>query len=218
MKSILVRQLTRAAASACPPPALASTSSDYLYLCHIHIHLPSRSTMAAPTMPSSDLNSRKPGLVTDPHSLDPARTPLPLTASQEAQVRELYYKRVRTRCADEVRGTCCIPLPPITKQTLNTASVDFAACCSSRTFSATFMCRTQQKAMNACMNRFATREEQDAARQEWFATLDKRKEEKEVKDKKRREDEKFWREWWDKDKQTQELPETDWKPKDRKRR
>ena len=42
--------------------------------------------------------------MTDPTKLDPARTPLPLTASQEAQVRELYYKRVRGRCADEVRG------------------------------------------------------------------------------------------------------------------
>lgn len=34
----------------------------------------------------------------------PSRNPLPLSASQEAQVRELYYKRVRTICADEIRG------------------------------------------------------------------------------------------------------------------
>lgn len=97
-------------------------------------------------------------------------------------------------------------------------TLDFAACCSSRTFSATFMCRGPQKAMNACMNRFATREEQDAARQEWFATLDKRKEEREAKERKRLEDEKFWKDWWDKDKRTQELPETDWKPKRERRR
>ena len=32
------------------------------------------------------------------------RNPLPLTASQEAQVRDLYYKRVRSRCADEIKG------------------------------------------------------------------------------------------------------------------
>lgn len=51
--------------------------------------------------PSNALNARKPG---QQQSLDPTRTPLPLTASQEAQVRELYYKRVRTKCADEVRG------------------------------------------------------------------------------------------------------------------
>lgn len=34
----------------------------------------------------------------------PARQPLPLSATQEGQVREIYYKRVRTKCADEVRG------------------------------------------------------------------------------------------------------------------
>lgn len=34
----------------------------------------------------------------------PSRNPLPLSASQESQVRELYHKRVRNKCADEVRG------------------------------------------------------------------------------------------------------------------
>lgn len=53
--------------------------------------------------------------------------------------------------------------------------------------------------MNNCMMQYATREEQDAARREWFDTIDKRREEKEAKEAKRREDEKFWREWWDKD-------------------
>lgn len=36
--------------------------------------------------------------------LNPTRKPIPLSASQESQVRELYYKRVRNKCADEVRG------------------------------------------------------------------------------------------------------------------
>lgn len=61
------------------------------------------------------------------------------------------------------------------------------------------MCRKQQKAMNACMMQYATQAEQDAAREEWFATIDKRREEKERKEIKKKEDEKFWREWWDKD-------------------
>jgi COX assembly protein 1 len=39
--------------------------------------------------------------------LNPTRKPLPLSASQESQVRELYYKRVRNKCADEVRGMYC---------------------------------------------------------------------------------------------------------------
>ena len=35
----------------------------------------------------------------------PSRNPLPLSSAQEAQVNELYYKRVRTLCATEIRGT-----------------------------------------------------------------------------------------------------------------
>ena len=31
--------------------------------------------------------------------------PAPLSAAQEQQVRDLYYKRVRSKCADEIRGT-----------------------------------------------------------------------------------------------------------------
>lgn len=53
--------------------------------------------------------------------------------------------------------------------------------------------------MNTCMMQYATWEEQDAARAEWFQTMDKRREEREAKERKRVEDEKFWREWWDKD-------------------
>ena len=34
----------------------------------------------------------------------PSRNPIPLSAAQEAQVRDLYYKRVRNKCAEEVRG------------------------------------------------------------------------------------------------------------------
>lgn len=34
----------------------------------------------------------------------PSRNPLPLSASQEAQVRDIYYARVRKQCADEIKG------------------------------------------------------------------------------------------------------------------
>ena len=76
---------------------------------------------------------------------------------------------------------------------------EFAACCTSRTFTATIMCRKEQKAMNNCMMLYATQAEQDAAREEWFATMDERRRERERKEAKRKEDEKFWKEWWDKD-------------------
>lgn len=35
----------------------------------------------------------------------PSRNPLPLSASQEAQVRDIFYDRVRRQCADEIKGT-----------------------------------------------------------------------------------------------------------------
>lgn len=34
----------------------------------------------------------------------PSRNPLPLSSSQEAQVRELYHARVRGYCAAEIKG------------------------------------------------------------------------------------------------------------------
>ncbi|QIW97091.1 hypothetical protein AMS68_002609 [Peltaster fructicola] len=121
--------------------------------------------------PSASTTSRP-----DPLSI---RSPLPLSASQEGQVRELYYKRVRQKCADEVR--------------------EFATCAHNRTFTATFMCRAEQKAMNECMVKHATQAEQDAARTEWFATIDERHQARVKKEEKRVKDEKFWKSWWDKD-------------------
>lgn len=35
----------------------------------------------------------------------PSRNPLPLSASQEAQVREVFYARVRRHCSAEIKGT-----------------------------------------------------------------------------------------------------------------
>lgn len=55
-----------------------------------------------------------PGKTTFPTAqgaLNPSRNPLPLSASQESQVRELYHKRVRQKCADEVRGTSLPDIP-----------------------------------------------------------------------------------------------------------
>lgn len=49
--------------------------------------------------------------------------------------------------------------------------------------------------MNTCMLQFATQAEQDAAREEWFATRDLRRKEREDKEEKRKEQEKFHREW-----------------------
>ncbi|KAI9703473.1 MAG: hypothetical protein M1820_005777 [Bogoriella megaspora] len=107
--------------------------------------------------------------------------PIPLSSAQEQQVRELYYKRVRSKCADEIR--------------------EFATCAKTQTYLSTIRCRAQHRAMNACMLTYATQDEQDAARAEWFATVEKRKTEREEKEAKRRESERKHREWWGLDEQ-----------------
>ncbi|KAL6892572.1 cytochrome c oxidase biogenesis protein Cmc1 like domain-containing protein [Trichoderma longibrachiatum] len=106
----------------------------------------------------------------------PSRNPLPLSASQESQVRDIYYARVRKHCADEIKA--------------------FANCALGRTFSVTFACRAEHTAMNACMKRHATQEEQDAAREEWFALRMERQRQRERKAKMAAAQEEFMREWW----------------------
>ena len=50
--------------------------------------------------------------------------------------------------------------------------------------------------MNACMKLHATPAEHDAAREEWFATRIERQREREQKQRRKLEQEKFLREWW----------------------
>lgn len=50
--------------------------------------------------------------------------------------------------------------------------------------------------MNSCMAAHATQKEQDAAREEWFATRLQRQKEREKKEERKKEQEKFYREWW----------------------
>ncbi|KAI6251030.1 hypothetical protein HI914_00334 [Erysiphe necator] len=106
----------------------------------------------------------------------PSRNPLPLSSAQETQVRDLYYSRVRGYCAAEIKS--------------------FADCALGRTFTAPFKCRKENQLMNKCMLSYATPEEQDAAREEWFALRLQRQIEREKKEERRKEQEKFHREWW----------------------
>ncbi|KAL2820706.1 cytochrome c oxidase biogenesis protein Cmc1 like-domain-containing protein [Aspergillus granulosus] len=87
------------------------------------------------------------------------RNPIPLSAAQETEVKKLYYKRVRALCAPEIKA--------------------FAECAVNRTVTATWVCRTQRLAMNSCMVAHAKPEEEDRAREEWFATHAERRKEKE---------------------------------------
>jgi COX assembly protein 1 len=78
----------------------------------------------------------------------------------------------------------------------HTQVIDFAICAREHTFTSTFTCRPQQRVMNSCMMAFATLEEQDRAREEWFATRDQRRKERQLKEEKRKDAEEFHRKWW----------------------
>ncbi len=72
----------------------------------------------------------------------------------------------------------------------------FANCATGRTVSTTWACRAPRRAMVECMVARATLDEQDAARAEWFATRLVRQREREARERRRVEQEKFHREWW----------------------
>ena len=50
--------------------------------------------------------------------------------------------------------------------------------------------------MNSCMIEHATQKEQDAAREEWFAGMELRRSESLKQENQKREQEAFYREWW----------------------
>lgn len=108
------------------------------------------------------------------------RNPVPLSATQEAEVRQLYYKRVRGHCADEIKGMVS-KLSPVMILFIGMILIrtEFAACAVNRTITATWVCRQQRLAMNACMVEHAKPEEEDRAREEWFATHQERRKAKE---------------------------------------
>lgn len=57
--------------------------------------------------------------------------------------------------------------------------IDFADCARGRTMSVAWTCRDQHLAMNSCMIQSATKAEEDAAREDWFAGVMERRRQKE---------------------------------------
>ncbi|KAF1954635.1 hypothetical protein CC80DRAFT_493757 [Byssothecium circinans] len=105
--------------------------------------------------------------------------PTPLSAPQEQQVRDLYYKNVRSKCADEIAA--------------------FAACATGRTFTMVWACRTQKLAMNSCMMKYQGQDEMDKARAEWFALAGERREKKRELARQIEEGRRKHKEWWNLD-------------------
>lgn len=52
----------------------------------------------------------------------PSRNPLPLSASQEAQVRDIFYQKVRKECAEEIKGVY-LPASPLRESILCSATI-----------------------------------------------------------------------------------------------
>ncbi|EON98332.1 putative cytochrome c oxidase biogenesis protein [Phaeoacremonium minimum UCRPA7] len=139
----------------------------------------------------------------------PSRNPLPLSASQEAQVRDVFYDRVRRHCAAEIKGmsTNCSLGPSASYTSTPQSTVQrsgssltnataFADCALGRTFTVPFACRETHRAMNGCMKAHATPAEEDAAREEWFAQRLERQHQREAKERRKLEQQKLLREWW----------------------
>ena len=127
----------------------------------------------------------------------PSRNPLPLSAAQEAKVKELYHKRVRSYCAEEIKGVNAQTLT-LYCSSINTYA-DFAECATGRSFSVAWACRQQKIKMNHCMMAHAGQDEEDRAREDFFAGALQRRAEREQKEQKKNEQEKFHREWWESD-------------------
>ncbi|KAF3491264.1 uncharacterized protein GIQ15_00781 [Arthroderma uncinatum] len=98
------------------------------------------------------------------------RNPTPLSATQEGEVSLIIQfsakSRGRRTTDDELQpyeiGSSQLTLSLI-------LSKEFAACAVNRTVTATWVCRKQRLAMNACMVLHAKPEVEDQAREEWFA-------------------------------------------------
>ncbi|KAF2246508.1 hypothetical protein BU26DRAFT_460323 [Trematosphaeria pertusa] len=125
--------------------------------------------MATPTEPSI------PPATSLPSKKLPSN-PTPLSAPQEQQVRDLYYKNVRSKCASEIAA--------------------FATCATGRTFTMAWACRQQKLAMNNCMIQYQNQEEFDKARAEWFQLAGERKRQREEMERKIEEGRRKHKEWW----------------------
>ncbi|KAI9892961.1 MAG: hypothetical protein M1814_000845 [Vezdaea aestivalis] len=145
----------------------------------------------------------------------PSSRPLPLSASQEQQVQELYHARVRGYCAEEIKST----KPSLFIHSFSLSEVvckaqaykprpDFAKCAANRTVTATWKCRTERLSMNGCMLAHASFEEQDKARTEWFATMEERRTKREEQAVEREKQKKIHHDWWGLDEKGNRVAQT----------
>ncbi|KAL6708883.1 hypothetical protein ACN47E_002290 [Coniothyrium glycines] len=107
--------------------------------------------------------------------------PTPLSAPQEQQVKDLYYKNVRAKCAAEIE--------------------QFAQCALGRTFTMIYACRQPRLKMNSCMLQYQNQEELDKARAEWFTLASTRRAQRLEHARKLEDARHKHKEWWNLDDQ-----------------
>ncbi|CBX97812.1 hypothetical protein LEMA_P092210.1 [Plenodomus lingam JN3] len=126
--------------------------------------------------------------------------PTPLSAPQEQQVKDLYYKNVRAKCAKEIEGSLSTPTShPRLQRLTHSPGTAFAQCALGRTLTMIYACRAPRLAMNSCMLQYQNQAEMDAARQEWFALAGERKAEREEHKRRVEEARHKHKEWWNLD-------------------
>lgn len=62
------------------------------------------STTAAHKTPTMSTNTAASASTPAPTKTYNLRNPMPLSAAQESEVKQMFYKRVRSHCADEIKG------------------------------------------------------------------------------------------------------------------
>lgn len=88
------------------PPSPSQTPQTTQHRSHLSdLHLSPRYLRSSPSvsMASTSASADTSATPSTPKKYN-LRNPLPLSASQEQEVKQMYYKRVRARCAPEIKG------------------------------------------------------------------------------------------------------------------
>lgn len=125
--------------------------------------------------------------------------PTPLSAPQEQQVRDLYYKNVRAKCAPEIEGTKTLESGAPCCNHIADSHTAFASCALGRTLTMIYACRAPRLAMNACMLQYQNQDELDRARSEWFTLAEERQKARQEHKRKLEEARGKHKEWWNLD-------------------
>ncbi|KAF7546996.1 hypothetical protein G7046_g9148 [Stylonectria norvegica] len=217
---VLVRQVSRQASARPTTPSSGydqpstagvsySTQEAFLQ------RLPNRATPSTgrAASPMAAMAARNPPVPQEEQLGVPSRNPLPLSASQEAQVREVFYTRVRKQCGNEIKGEpsraeriFALRLPPSIDRPTDSARESFNANPDSPPSLRRMRPRTNLYRLLRLPDRTPRHERVHEAarvagrarraRVEWFSMRMERQHEREKKAKVAAAQEEFMREWW----------------------